>query len=76
MQGPIRDHIGRWVKGFVRKLNITFSIDAEIWALRDDLALECNINNLCVDTDASGVVELIKSEVLETHPLSTILFYC
>ncbi|KAK9288743.1 hypothetical protein L1049_017207 [Liquidambar formosana] len=76
--GLIRDHLGRWVKGFVRKLCIISSVDAELWALRDglNLALKCNINKLYVDMDASSAIYLINSEASETHLLSTIILDC
>jgi len=37
--GLIRDHQGKWIKGFIRRIGLATSITAELWALRDSLML-------------------------------------
>lgn len=76
--GLLRDCHGNWVKGFTQKLGVNSSIEAEMWALRDslELAVQCNISNLCIDMDASEAVELLKSDISQAHPLSSLICDC
>ena len=37
--GVIRDETGNWVVGFSRKIGVTSSFEAELWALRDGLTI-------------------------------------
>ncbi|KAK9990873.1 hypothetical protein SO802_025858 [Lithocarpus litseifolius] len=59
--GIIRDSCGRWIKGFMRYIDISTSIIAEFWALRDGLTLasQLGITHLAVELDAKVVVDLI-----------------
>ena len=37
--GLILDSQGKWVKGYMRKIGMATSVEAEFWALRDGLIL-------------------------------------
>ena len=43
--GLIRDHNGKWVKGFMRNIGKTTSVAAEFWALRDRLMLAAQLGD-------------------------------
>ena len=61
--GVIRDHDGKWLKGYARPLGSTNSCMAELWALRDGLLLakEMGLNNLIIELDALSVVLLMSN---------------
>lgn len=46
--GVIRDEIGNWVAGFSRRIGVTSSFEAELWALRDGLTI-------CVDKNFQAI---------------------
>ena len=58
--GVIRDHNGKWLKGYTRSLGCTNSCMAELWALRDGLLLarDMGLNSLIIELDALSVVLL------------------
>ena len=35
--GIIRDNVGGWVKGYARAIEVTTSVAAELWVLRDGI---------------------------------------
>ena len=57
----IRDSQGKWVKGYMRKIGMATSVEAEFWALRDGLTLasQMGINNIVVELDAKVVIDLV-----------------
>ena len=55
--GVIRDHNGKWLKGYARSLGSTNSCMAELWALL--LARDMGLNNLIIELDALSVVLLM-----------------
>ena len=59
--GLIRNEEGGWVAGFARKIGITTSFLAELWALRDGLSLCVDRSILAVDVelDAKSIVDAI-----------------
>ena len=59
--GVIRDHNGKWLKGYARSLGCTNSCMAELWALRDGLLLarDMGLNSLIIELDALSVVLLM-----------------
>ena len=59
--GLIRNEEGGWGAGFARKIGITTSFLAELWALRDGLSLCVNRSILAVDVelDAKSIVDAI-----------------
>ena len=61
--GVIRDHEGKWLKGYARSLGSTNNCMAELWALRDGLLLakEMGLHNLIIELDALSVVLLLNN---------------
>ena len=59
--GLIRDYRGNWIGGFFRNIGFTHSLAAELWGLRDGLALAKNLNikKLHVELDAKVVTDFI-----------------
>ena len=59
--GVIRDHNGKWLKGYARSLGCTNSCMAELWVLRDGLLLarDMGLNSLIIELDALSVVLLM-----------------
>ena len=59
--GLIRDHHGRWVKGFLRRIGKVCSLEAELWAIRDGLTLctQLQTQELIIELDAKAVISLV-----------------
>ena len=76
--GLIRDHNGKWVKGFMRNIGTTTSVAAEFWALRDGLMLaaQLGINHLHVELDAQVVVNLVLSNKAINNSRAALLNDC
>ena len=76
--GLIRDHNGKWVKGFMRNIGKTTSVAAEFWALRDGLMLaaQLGINHLHVELDAQVVVNLVLSNKAINNSCAALLNDC
>ena len=76
--GLIRDHNGKWVKGFMRNIGKTTSVAAEFWALRDGLMLagQLGIDHLHVELDAQVVVNLVLSNKTITNSCAALLNDC
>ncbi|XP_023908996.1 uncharacterized protein LOC112020670 [Quercus suber] len=62
----IKDHNGKWLKGYTRSLGSTNSCMAKLWALRDGLLLaeEMGLNNLIIELDALSVVLLMNNNTI------------
>ena len=71
--GLIRDHNGKWVKGFMRNIGKTTSV-----ALRDGLMLaaQLGINHLHVELDAQVVVNLVLSNKAINNSCAALLNDC
>ena len=71
--GVIRDHDGKWLKGYAQPLGSTNSCMDELWALRDGLLLakDMGLNNLIIELDALSVVLLMNNNTpnLTLEPL-------
>jgi ribonuclease HI len=79
--GVLRDHHGTWIGGFARNIGRTNSLAAELWALRDGLALAQNLNvqKLIVEMDAKVVIDMLSAVCisnLSNHPYSALIFDC
>ena len=76
--GLIRDHNGKWVKGFMRNIGKTTSVAAEFWALRDGLMLagQLGIDHLHVELDAQVVVNLVLSNKPINNSCAALLNDC
>ncbi|XP_065620593.1 uncharacterized protein LOC136063724 [Quercus suber] len=61
--GLIRDEEGKWIVGFARKIRMTTSFLAELWALCDGLNVCLNYNFAAVEVelDAKAIVEAIAN---------------
>ena len=61
--GVIREEAGNWVVGYSRKIGVTSSFDAELWALRDGLTICVNKNfqSVEVELDAKAIIDVLKN---------------
>ena len=59
--GVIREEASNWVVGFSRKIGVTSSFDAELWALRDGLTICVNKNFQSVEgeLDVKAIIDVI-----------------
>ena len=76
--GLIRNHDGKWVKGFMRNIGQATSVAAEFWALRDGLMLaaQLGITHLHVELDAQVVVNLVLSKKTINNSCAALLNDC
>ena len=60
--GVIRDEIGNWVVGFSRRIGVTLSFEAELWALRDGLTIcvDKNFQAIEVEMDAKAIIDILQ----------------
>ncbi|KAK7842364.1 hypothetical protein CFP56_014057 [Quercus suber] len=60
--GLLRDSNGAWVQGFSRLIGSSSVLLAELWALRDEIAMALNLNidKLIINVDASEVINLFS----------------
>ena len=47
-----------WIKGFTRNIGISLSVEAELWALRDDLSSCSSLNFVALKIDIDAKVTL------------------
>ena len=61
--GLIRDHQGRWVKGYIRFIGWANIIEAELWAIRDGLivCLQLQVQAIEIELDAKSVIHLLSN---------------
>lgn len=59
----IREESGNWVVGFSRKIGVTSSFEADLWALRDGLTICVNKNfqSVEVELDANAIIDFLKN---------------
>ena len=76
--GLIRDHQGKWVKGYMRHIGFASSIIAKFWVLKDGLLLasQLGISQLLVELDAQNVVNLLHSSRSYNNSFSSLLNDC
>ena len=76
--GLIRDENGAWLAGFSRNIGSTTSYAAELWGIRDGLALCCNLNihSIIVKLDAKSIVDVFGNPNCEGNIISPILDDC
>ena len=60
--GLIRDSYGSWIRGFSRLIGASNCLLAELWALRDGIAIAKNLNisKLVINVDATEVISLFS----------------
>ena len=66
----IRDESGNWVVGFSRRIGVTLSFEAELWALRDGLTIYVNKNFQAVEVklDAKAIINVLQNPT-QTNPI-------
>ncbi|KAK9999219.1 hypothetical protein SO802_018822 [Lithocarpus litseifolius] len=76
--GLIRDENGSWIKGFIRNIGFSSSMEAELWALRDGLSLclSLNIYAVEVEIDAKVVCGWITNSSSSNLNLSPLIVDC
>ncbi|GLU12643.1 hypothetical protein SLE2022_293070 [Rubroshorea leprosula] len=76
--GLIRDHRGRWIRGFSRKIGIASSLAAEIWGIQDGLLLakQLDIQSLVVEVDSFIAFQLLSTGTDHHHPLCSLISDC
>ena len=76
--GVVRDWTGRWIVGFTRKISITTSLLAELWAIRDGLMLciERNFSKVEVELGAKVIVDMLTDLQNDNMSISLILKDC
>ena len=74
----IRNDTGNWVVGFSRRIDVTSSFEAELWALRDGLTIfvDRNFQAIEVDMDAKAIIDILQ-KTNQTNPfISPLLDDC
>ena len=76
--GVIRDHAGHWIRGFTRRVGVTTSLAAELWALRDGLSLIVDMGFLYVsiEMDALMVASFLALNSIPHPSLRTLVDDC
>nr|POE96236.1 putative ribonuclease h protein [Quercus suber] len=76
--GIIRGSDGQWVTGFAMSINVSSSIAAELWALREGLSLclEMHLQAVEVELDASAAISLVSSNCSTNGDLSGLVDDC
>ena len=74
----IRDASGSWVVGFSRRIGITSSFEAELWALRDGLNICVNKNFQAVEVelDAKAIIDVLQNPSQSSPIISPLLDDC
>ena len=68
----------QWVVGFSKRIGVTSSFAVELWGLREDLQLCCNLNISCleVEMDAKSIVDVVRNTDYANNIISPILDDC
>ncbi|CAL2267138.1 unnamed protein product [Prunus armeniaca] len=76
--GLLRDSCGNWIKGFFVNLGHGSIIEAELWGIFYGLkmAWDAGFRIVEIECDATSTVALLKSPILSTHPLFSIINCC
>ncbi|KAK9999502.1 hypothetical protein SO802_019105 [Lithocarpus litseifolius] len=76
--GLLWNEDGRWIVGFARKIGITSSFLAELWALRDGLSL-CVSRNFAaveIELDAKSIVDAMVNQEYSNILASSLMDDC
>ncbi|CAL1355748.1 unnamed protein product [Linum trigynum] len=73
--GILRDHQGRWRRGFIVNMGTCSAIQAELWGIFHGLGLawQNGSRTLIVETDSQLALQLIEKRKDPVHPLATLL---
>ena len=76
--GLIRDHQGRWVKGYTRFIGWANSIEVEFWAVRDGLilCLQLQVQAFEIKLDAKSVIHLLSNNEVSMANYAPIIDDC
>ena len=76
--GVIRDEIGNWVVGFSRRIGVTSSFEAELWALRDGLIIyvDKKFQAIEVEIDAKAIIDILQKANQANPIISPLLDDC
>ena len=76
--GLIRDGLGNWVGGFIRKMGSVNSFTAEVWALRNGLILchQMKLPAIYVELDAKSLVDALSNPSYNNLVISPIFDDC
>lgn len=76
--GVIRDESDNWVVRFSRRIGLTSSFEAEIWALRDGLTTCVNRNFQAVEVelDAKVIIDVLQNLTQINPIISPLLDDC
>ena len=76
--GILRNEVGGWIRAFIRKIGITTSFVAELWALRDGLSMcvDMQIPALEVELDAKVVADLMNNTTSLNADFTAIVADC
>lgn len=72
------DKNGKWLAGFLRRIEITTGFIAELWGLREGLILCCNLNisSLVAELDTKVVVDIFLNPSYHNTVVLPILDDC
>nr|XP_023896924.1 uncharacterized protein LOC112008814 [Quercus suber] len=76
--GVLRDENGNWLFGFSRKIGITTSFVAELWAVREGLSLclHKNFPAVVLELDAKSIYDVLTNPNQSNNIISAILDDC
>ena len=71
----MRNHMKRWVKGFVIKKGVGNVLEVELWAMFEGLNMTCSygIRKIIVETDSLDCVQLLFRDANTNHPLFSLI---
>ncbi|VVA35374.1 PREDICTED: ribonuclease [Prunus dulcis] len=76
--GLLRDSCGNWIKGFSVNLGYGSVIEAELWGIFWGLSMawDAGFRTVEIECDATSAMALLKSPIVSTHPLFSIINCC
>lgn len=76
--GLIRDSRGHWIRDFAKACQVSLSIMAELWVLREGLTMcvELQARVAGVELDASAAISLVVSNAISNGDLSVFVDDC
>ena len=76
--GLIRDHQGRWVKGYTRFIGWANSIETEFWVVKDGLilCLQLQVQAIEIELDAKSVIHLLSNNEVSMANYAPIIDDC
>ncbi|KAL4385605.1 hypothetical protein GQ457_15G015690 [Hibiscus cannabinus] len=69
-----RDHIGGWLVGFHKYLDMSQPLQAELWGILEGLriAWNCNFERVCCQIDCTEAHKLVSSKSAHCSPISIV----